>query len=119
MKKLLTLLVVLFLAGTLYADEDSAFIKSLQISQFSLSLADIATTVVRVDMEANPLVRWYIDKPPLTVAVNVSANIVITWGTSWLYKYNKTLGTVAIVAVVLFRVCIAYHNFREIGRKTW
>ena len=118
MKKLLIIMVVLLLVSPLYA-EDSIF-KSLQMSQVGLSLADVEITRVglkRGAVEVNPFVKWYIESPTLTVAVNISASLLITWGTSKLYKKNKTLGIISIIAVNLVRGYVIYHNIRELSGR--
>ena len=118
MKTLTLLLTLLLLAGVLYA-EDYTF-KALQISQVGLSWADLAITKIglkRGAIEVNPFVRWYIEKPTLTIAVNLSANLLITWGTSKLYKKNKTLGVLAIITVNLVRGYVLYLNIKELKKQ--
>ena len=113
MRKLFFIVLMLLLVSPLHA-EDFVF-KSLQVSQLGLSFADLVITNVGLKygaVEGNPLAKWYIEKPILAVSINLSANLLLTWCTSELYKKDKSFGIVMVVVINVIRVYVVYHNLR-------
>lgn len=126
MKKLVIITFILILTTTLFAQDFTLKLKSsfddkpifnfLQYSSWVLIDLDMVCTYKSIWQyggrirEVNPFWRSIIDKPPLVFTVTTLINVGIFLGTSKLYKKNKFLAYVIIVAVNIVEIyCINTH----------
>lgn len=126
MRKILIFGVICFLfIAPLYAEEftlkkslrpETAF-RLLQYSAWGLIDLDTVLTYRLVgryglSAEANPFWRNILDKPALVFAIDMVIKVGIVWGTSKLYKKNKLLAYVIIVAVNISYISVACLHFK-------
>ena len=104
-KKVLIFLAFLtLLCIPLHADENNVIFDTLMVNYIAMTWTDFTLTYTLFDKggyEKNPLSSWYIEKPALAIAFLTIDNIIVNWGCRKLYKANKTVGILIIIAVNL------------------
>jgi hypothetical protein len=65
--------------------------------------------------EANPLKKWHIKYPPLTIAVHFTLDFALVKVSNMIYKKNKTLGLAFLVGLNLFKAYVIYRNIKILG----
>lgn len=66
--------------------------------------------------ELNPIARLYIDKPLVSIPLNIGLTTMAYVASSILYNKNKTLAYIIIIAVNIARGYALYNNLREMAR---
>ena len=110
------ILLILF-SINLFADDD--LFKTFQLSYVALDYVDVSLTLYGIELgltEMNPLAKWYIKNPPLTIAVHFVLDIAIIKLTNVLFKENKRLSWVVIIGLNLIKGYIIYRNIKILGR---
>lgn len=116
MKKILILVLLLALTSSITAS-DSLF-KTFQLSYVAGNYLDWGLTRYSLSIgftEVGPIARLYMEEPALSFAIYTGVNILTYKLTSILYKQNKTLGWITIIALNCVKAFVLYHNMREIG----
>lgn len=125
MKKLITYVLLLFLAGTLFADNrgeiklDKVY-EALQINHSMMAWTDFAITTTLLNKykgrEMNPIARLYIDKKMLAVTIILADNVLVHYLSTKLFKKNKTLAYITLIGLSFVRAYIFYRNLRELDK---
>ena len=120
MKKALVFLAFLpLLCIPLHADENNVIFDTLMTNYIAMTWTDFTLTYTLFDeggYEKNPLSKWYIEKPGLAIAVLTIDNVIVNWGCRKLYKANKTVGILTLVAVNIVKGYVLYLNIRELRK---
>lgn len=99
--------------------KDSLFF-SLKVNYSAMSWADFSLTTVALNRynvtEANPIARWYVEKPGLAVSFLLIHDISVHVFGDWLYKKNKTIAYIVLGVLTLARAYVMYQNIRTIQR---
>jgi len=96
------------------SDDDTVF-NLLQYSAWVLIDMDTVLTFRTINRyglkaEANPFWRSILDKPALVFAIDMVIKVGLIWGTSRLYKKNKTLAYAVIILVNVVQIyCVNSH----------
>ena len=110
-------ILLILLSINLFADDD--LFKTFQLSYISLDYLDVTSTLYGVKhglIEMNPLAKWYIKNPPLTIVVHIVLNTAIIKLTDFLFEENKRLSWIVIISLNLIKTYIVYRNIKILGR---
>ena len=110
------ILLTLF-SFNLFANDD--LFKTFQLNYIALDYLDVCSTLYGIEIgltEMNPLAKWYIKNPLLTIAVHVILNTAIIKLTDVLFGGNKKLAWAVIIGLNLIKGYIVYRNFKILGR---
>ena len=121
------ILAVLFLIGILAVPiraetetPKSSFFFSLKTTYTAMSWADYAMTTVALSgydlEEANPIARFYVQKPAIAISWLLISDISIHLFGDWLYKKNKTAAFIVVGVLTLTRAYVMYRNIRTIQK---
>lgn len=67
--------------------------------------------------EANPLAKWYVEKPGLAIPILAGIDLFVNWQTDALYRDGKkTAAWIMVIAINVARGYILYHNLRQAAR---
>jgi len=63
--------------------------------------------------EANPLAKWYVDKPQLAIPILAGIDLLVNWQTDALYRDgHKTAAWILVIGLNVVRGYILYHNLK-------
>ena len=116
--KAITIFVLMLMLVTSISASDNTF-KKFQLSYVVLDFVDVSQTLYGLSKrykEANPLARWYIKSPPLTLAIHVALDFAIIKLSNTLYKRNEKLGVIVIIGLNLIKGYIVYQNLKTLTR---
>ena len=111
-------LISLLVLGSVLSGGDKTF-KTFQLSYVALDYVDVSMTLYGIQRgysEANPLARWHIKSPPLTVVVHIVLNITLIKLSNYIYKRNKKLGWATIICLNMIKIYIIYRNTKTLLR---
>lgn len=121
MKKALAVLLILMALGgpmvaqTAKADPPLVF-RALQMQYTAISWCDFAMTSWALKSglyaEGNPIAKFYVDKPGLAIPILAVSDLVVHWGLDSIYKDNKTVAWVLLIAFNVARGYVLYHNLK-------
>jgi hypothetical protein len=64
--------------------------------------------------EANPLAKWYVEKPQLAVPILAGVDLLVNWQTDALYRDgHKTVAWILVIGLNAARAYILIHNLRQ------
>ena len=113
--KLLILgLICLLMVGSVLFGGNKTF-EVFQLTYVTLDYIDVSMTLYGIQRgysEANPLTRWYIKSPPLTIAVHIALNVAIIKLSDYIYKRNKKLGWTVVICLNVLKTYIIYRNIK-------
>lgn len=93
---------------------------SLKVSYTAMSWSDYAMTTVALSgydvEEANPIARFYVQKPAIAVSWLLISDISLHLFGDWLYKKNKTAAFIVVGVLTLARAYVMYQNIRTVQR---
>jgi len=110
-------LISLLMLGSVLFGGDKTF-EVFQLSYVTLDYIDVSMTLYGIQRgysEANPLARWYIKSPPLTVAVHIVLNVTLIKLSNYIYKRNKKLGWATIICLNMIKIYIILRNIKTLS----
>ncbi len=110
-------LISLLVLGSVLSASDKKTFKIFQLSYVALDYVDVSMTLYGIQLgysEMNPLARWHIKSPPLTVAVHVVLNVITIKLSNYIYKRNKKLGWATIICLNMIKIYVIYRNTKTL-----
>lgn len=122
MKKLVLLPVcLLVLTASLWpvertAPEPPLSFRIVQCQFIALGWVDFSMTSYALAtgqfQEKNPLARAYAHNPALSITLNLAGEGFLFWGTTQVWKSNKTLGWIMLISFTAARAYVLYRNIK-------
>lgn len=121
-KTLCIVLMVALLALPAVAQKPRAEVpwafRALQVNFTAMSWGDYLMTSWALRTggygEANPLAKWYVEKPQLAIPILAGIDLFVNWQTDALYRDgHKTAAWLLVIGLNVARGYILYHNLKQ------
>lgn len=123
MKRLIIILAMaLLLAGMVWPGEKenppTAF-RVIQYQFLAMGWVDYSITSYALATgnfkETNPIAKLYASQPALSITINLAGEGFLFWGTTQMWKSNKTLGWIMLIGFTAARAYVLYRNIKTLN----
>ena len=96
------------------------FYLTLKTTNISMAWVDYGTTVVALNFsdgsieEANPIAKWYVNKPQWAIPITAISSIGFNLITDWIWKQGgKGIAIIVQIGLVVIKGVVFYLNVRS------
>ena len=112
--------LILFGPAWLKGEEQEPFTFQMLRYDFSMTgWVDFAMTTIVVNSgqakELNPVMRFYVEKPAISLALFTAGDFAVQWGLSKLWQKNKAWAWAMLAVLTAVRAYVLLNNLRQMN----